>query len=206
MTDYICLLDNTARELKGLIEAQPNVVSIHTDDYGWENYRYSSPEFRMAHVEIFKQERFIVVHCCIFPNIHDPAPIFGFDVIAGQNKVTGVFADLSPTLQNTIPFHNMTFKSQRDRPEWGDIFSMNWIACRPDEEEMLNIVTEIKTILKNYFELLVKSTGDESAIRSAQNRYCLQQRKNEHTIRAISNLIGPEKASEFITTVLFPEV
>ena len=40
-----------SEKFKELIESQDDVKEIHTDDYGWENYRYESPNFRLAHVE-----------------------------------------------------------------------------------------------------------------------------------------------------------
>lgn len=207
MTDYIELLDKTARQLNHIISAQPDVIPMETPEYGWENHRHSSPQFRMAHVEIFNQDRFMVVHCCVFPHVSDPAPIFGFDVIASQNKVTGVFLDLSPTVEEPGKFHNLTFKQQRERPQWGDIFSQNWIACRPDKTEMMSIVAESQRLLKHYLTNIInKRTAPVDAIREGQNRYCKQQQQNEHTLKALKNLIGPSRAREFMNTILFPTV
>ena len=45
-----------------------------------------------------------MMHVCVFPHIDSDAPIFGFDVIAGPNKMTGAFCDLSAT---TNPDHEM---------------------------------------------------------------------------------------------------
>lgn len=206
MTDYIELLDKTARQLNNIIKAEAGVVPMDTPEYGWENHRYSSPKFRMAHVEIFNQDRFMVVHTCVFPHIDDPAPIFGFDVIAGNNKVTGVFLDLSPTVKDPGVFHNCRFKTQRDRPEWGDIFSQNWIACRPDKTEMITIIAEAQRLIKYHFTLLKQEQGNVDEIRAGQNRYCKQQQQNEHTLRALKNLIGADRAKEFMETILFPTV
>jgi hypothetical protein len=38
-----------------------------------------------------------MMHCCIFPHTHNSSPIYGFDVIAGKNKITGCFHDYSKT-------------------------------------------------------------------------------------------------------------
>lgn len=204
---YIDLLDKTARQLDSIIRKEPNVQPIPTPEYGWENHRYISEKFRLAHVEIFNQDRFMVVHTCVFPHAHDPAPIFGFDVIAGENKVTGVFLDLSPTVSEPEPFHNLIFKQQRQRPQWGDIFSQNWIACRPDHEEMLLIVDEAQRLLAHYLENVVgKQTGDPDAVRQGQNNYCHHQRQNEHTFKALKNLIGEEQARKFMDEILFPTI
>lgn len=205
MTNYIDLLDKAARQLNHIIKAEPDVEVIPTDDYGWENFRYRSPKFRLAHVEIFNQDRFMVVHCCVFPHPWDPAPIYGFDVIAGEHKVTGVFMDLSPTVEEPGEFHNLRFNKPRERPaEWGDIFSQNWIACRPNKEEMMRIISESQKILKGYLLRIGNERGDETAIRAGQNRYCTHQRKNEHTYKALKNLIGEQGARNFMDDILFP--
>lgn len=204
--NYIDLLDQTARKLNDIIRNDTvDVVPIPTPDYGWENHRYQSEKYRLAHVEIFNQDNFMVVHTCVFPHAADPAPIFGFDVIAGEKKVTGVFLDLSPTVADPGKFHQLTFKQQRERPEWGDIFSENWIACRPDQAEMMLIVDEAQRLLKYYLSDVVgKDTADPAAVKIGQNRYCEHQRKNEHTYKALKNLIGEAKAREFMDTILFP--
>jgi len=209
MTNYITLLDQTARQLKAIIESTADVETVPTDDYGWENHRWRSPHFRMAHLEIFNQDRFMVVHLCVFPHAYDPRPIFGFDVIAGESKVTGVFMDLSPTIDNTEPFTSLNFGKMRERPEWGDIFSQHWIACRPNAEEMITIAEEVQRVLRTYLDDLSLSKRYHpkyEEVINAQNHYCLQQRKNEHTVKAIKNLLGEQRATEFVTQVLFPTI
>ena len=204
MTDYIELLDKAARQLNHIIKAESNLEVIPTDDYGWENYRYTSPKFRLAHVEIFNQNKFMVVHCCVFPHANDPSPIYGFDVIAGEHKVTGVFMDLSPTVEEPGEFHKLSFAKPRERPQWGDIFSQNWIACRPNKEEMMKIISESQKILKGYLLRIGNEQGDVAAITAGQNRYCEHQRKNEHTFKALKNLKGEEGARRFMDDILFP--
>lgn len=207
MTNYIEILDATARQLDGIIRSEPDAVPMPTPDYGWENHRYHSPRYRLAHVEIFNQDRFMVVHTCVFPHADDPAPIFGFDVIAGEHKVTGVFLDLSPTVSEPGRFHDLRFKQPRERPQWGDIFSQNWIACRPDKEEMMLIIAEARKLLRHYLNNVVgKTKADVDAVRVGQNRYCQHQRQNEHTLKALKNLIGPDRAREFMDEILFPTI
>lgn len=207
MKNYIELLDETARKLDDIIRSEPDAVPMETPDYGWENHRYSSPRYRLAHVEIFNQDRFMVVHTCVFPHADDPAPIFGFDVIAGENKVTGVFLDLSPSVNDPGRFHDLAFKQQRERPDWGDIFSQNWIACRPDREEILAIIDEAQRLLRKYLvEIVGKEKADPTDVKRGQNRYCEQQRRNEHTYKALKNLIGEQRARQFMDEILFPTI
>jgi phycocyanobilin:ferredoxin oxidoreductase len=197
------LIDSIARRQLALIQAQPAISLIATPDYGWENHRYSSPKFRQAHVEIFRQEKFGVVHCCIFPHADDPAPIYGFDIIAGESKITGVFMDLSPTENPTQQFCDIELGKDRQRPEWGDIFSPHWIACRPSPAEAEVIGNTAVSLLEKYFTML-GAKGNRETITRAQNYYCSQQQKNEHTRKALINLIGLEKTNEFMTEILFP--
>lgn len=204
--NFIDYLDNVARDFCNIIASQPNSVAIPTKDYGWENHRWSSPNFRLGHVEIFNQDRFMVVHCCVFPHVTDPNPIFGFDVIAGESKVTGLFWDLSPTVLPSEPFTALPIERPRQRPEWGDIFGEHWIACRPTSDELVAITTDAKRLLTEYLSKLNHDICKTEDIVVAQNHYCLQQRKNEHTVKAIKNLLGDSLAEEFITTVLFPTV
>lgn len=200
------LIEDIGRRLHSTILELPGLAVVPTKDYGWENHRYISVNFRLAHVEIFSQDRFSVVHCCVFPWDTDPAPIFGFDVIGGESKITGVFMDLSPTIGSGYPFTGIDVGRSRDRPEWGDIFSEHWLACRPTPDEMVLIGNEAVRVLRGYLQTLGLRSGDRGTIVAGQNRYCLQQQKNEHTRKALVNLLGQDGAEEFMSTVLFPTI
>lgn len=196
-------VEQIGRKLLAVIANSPFAQPLHTPDYGWENHRFHSTRFRMAHVELFLQPKFAVVHCCVFPHVSNPAPIYGFDVIAGENKITGLFLDLSPTVRPTEPFTKLKVGQTRERPVWGDIFSEHWLACRPSPEEMDHIGLEAVRVLEAYLHTL-GGVGLITEIVPLQNRYCANQQQNEHTRRALVNLIGEEKTQEFITQVLFP--
>jgi phycocyanobilin:ferredoxin oxidoreductase len=200
----IAYLDDLALRFCSVIAAQSGTTMVPTKDYGWANHRWQSVQFRMAHVEIFLRDRFMVVHCCVFPHYSDTSPIFGFDAIAGESKVTGLFWDLSPTVRPTQPFNSIPGLVNRERPEWGDIFSEHWVACRPTPEQLPEIGDAAVACLADYLPSLGQLRHVTEPIIAAQDRYCLQQRKNEHTLRAITNLLGPDLAQEFVTTVLFP--
>ena len=197
------IINQIAHQQLNLITKQLNVSSLFTPDYGWQNHRFTSPLFRLAHVEIFQQPKFGVVHCCVFPHADDPAPIYGFDVIASETKVTGVFMDLSPTVAAVKPFLQIQLGKERIRPEWGDIFSPHWLACRPSMDELTVIGDEAVRLLGDYFSML-GSKGPRDMIVTAQNHYCQQQQKNQHTRKALTNLIGADRTEEFMTEILFP--
>jgi len=194
-----------ARRLQYIIADDLLAYSIPTDEYGWENHRYVSPKFRLGHVELFLQENFAVVHVCVFPHETDPSPIFGFDVIAGRDKITGVFLDLSPVQEPVVPFIKIAVASNRERPEWGDIFSDHWLACRPTADDMTKIGLESERLLTEYLKALGKN-GNRDLIIARQNRYCTQQQKNPHTRRALVKLLGDAGAEHFMSTILFPEI
>ena len=200
----ITYLDELAQRFCATIAAQPGAAPVETKDYGWDNHRWTSVRFRMAHVEIFNRDRFMVLHCCVFPHYSDHSPIFGFDAIAGESKVTGLFWDLSPTVRPTEPFHTITGLVNRERPEWGNIFSPHWVACRPTPEQLLELGDAAVACLANYLPTLGQLRYNRQPVIVAQDNYCMQQRKNEHTLRAIKKLLGNELAQEFVTTVLFP--
>jgi hypothetical protein len=72
--------------------------------YSWPNSVYASNSFRRAHIDIVdarESKKLYMLHLCIFPHAYDPAPIFGFDIIAGPSKVTGAFHDFSPVAGDT---------------------------------------------------------------------------------------------------------
>lgn len=198
-------VDSIARRLLHVIQNQHDAYAIDTHDYGWENYRYRSPKFRLGHVQIFKQQKFAAIHCCVFPHYNDPAPIYGFDVVAGENKITGVFMDLSPIVAPTKPFTEINIGRIRDRPEWGDIFSPHWLACRPSMEEMHEIGNEAVRVLTCYLSTL-GDIADRDAVITGQNHYCMQQQRNQHTRRALSNILGETGADDYMSKILFPTI
>lgn len=205
-TNFIEILDKIGDEFLGVFSKRKDTHFIETKDYGWFNARYSSPNFRVAHIEKFIQEKFAAIHVCVFPNINDPSPIFGFDIISGKSKITGLFYDLSPVGYETSPFINFIPTKPRERPEWGDIFSNNWVACKPTVEELDTITKNAYRVLENYLDNLPKISTDINTIIEKQNRYCKQQKLNDQTFSALKFIIGEELASEFMDEVLFPEI
>ena len=70
------------------------------DQPGWINLVWASDKFRRAHIDVVDARNtkgLWMMHCCIFPHTDDFSPIFGFDIIAGKNKITGAFHDFSST-------------------------------------------------------------------------------------------------------------
>lgn len=209
MTNFIHLINQTADQFENIIESySTNLQQIPTEDFGWTNHRWSSKQFRLAHVERFEQPKFSVLHTVIFPHVTDPRPIFGFDIIASDTKATGLFFDFSPTIEDWGPISTQEFSELRERPVWGEIFSKNWIACRPTLAEAQDICALACEKLIDYLQKLSQTTSSSRMyeIIEAQNKYSLCQRQNEHTTRVIRKILGEQQGTYFIEQILFPTV
>lgn len=206
-----------SEKFKQLIESQEGVQMIDTDDYGWENYRYENDKFRLAHVERYSHSGLEVVHITCFPRENSKAPVFGFDVVGYQNdekqmsKISGVFIDWSPILTHD-KWHDTTWNKDRKLPYWATVFSDDFIAVRPTEDEYEKVFEVGFEAFEKYIDRLnsdVDLTDDISEIEQIilrQNIYCEHQASNKRTMGALSANIGEEKARYFMTEVLFPKI
>lgn len=204
-------------KFKELIEAQAGVSELHTDDYGWENYRYESPLFRLAHVERYSHMGLQVVHITCFPHKNSKAPIFGFDVVGYQNdeaqtsKISGVFIDVSPIMYEE-KWHDTQWNKDRKLPVWATVFSKDFIAVRPTEDEYEKVFEVGFTAFEKYIEKLnskedlTEDIGEIEQIVERQNTYCEHQASNKRTFGALQANIGKEKAKFFMEEVLFPKI
>jgi len=186
--------------------------------FSWPNYIYSDKNFRRAHLDIVDArdtKNLYMLHLCVFPHINDPAPIFGFDIIAGPKKVTGAFHDFSPVLREHWLldwFRDSTkkFKASKERelPDWAKaIFSGNMIAAGNvrSEEELSKILKMVITNLEFYLNN-IGETGD-ATFKMKQNFYCEKQKENPHTPKVMTSLgLDPEEVRFFIQEGLFPEI
>ena len=206
-----------SEKFKNLIESQEGVEMIDTDDYGWENYRYENDKFRLAHVERYSHSGLEVVHITCFPRENSKAPVFGFDVVGYQNdekgmsKISGVFIDWSPILTQD-KWHDTTWNKDRKLPYWATVFSDDFIAVRPTEDEYEKVFEVGFEAFEKYMDRLnsdVDLTDDVSEIEqiiARQNIYCEHQASNKRTMGALTANIGEEKARYFMTEVLFPMI
>lgn len=206
-----------SEKFKKLIEAQEGVEIMETDDYGWENYRYENDRFRLAHVERYSHMGLEVVHITCFPRENSKMPVFGFDVVGYQNdekqmsKISGVFIDWSPILTQD-KWHDTTWNKDRKLPYWATVFSDDFIAVRPTEDEYEKVFEVGFEAFEKYMERLNSDedlTDDVSEIEQIilrQNIYCEHQASNKRTMGALTANIGEEKARYFMTEVLFPKI
>jgi phycocyanobilin:ferredoxin oxidoreductase len=188
---------------------------------GWVNRVWSSDRYRRAHVDVVDArdtKGLWMMHCCIFPHTHNPAPIYGFDVVAGKNKMTGCFHDYSRTGDPNHPMmewfageiSKLEWRKPRPLPEWAtNIFSPSMVAAGnvSDEEELEQIFSMAKTTLAHYLETVAETNNTVADTTESQNYYAQNQKKNPHTPRVMVSLgLSEEDVQVFIQECLFPEI
>ena len=215
-----------------LIECEQNIIdkcaslgeeTFDDPEFDWLNRVFKGEHFRRAHIDSVDARAtkgLYMTHICVFPNLYNDAPIYGFDIIAGKNKVTGAFHDYSPTLNWNHPMcdlfkdcvQQLEWRKERELPPWAQaIFSKSMVAASNVKiDEMDQVVTMALDNLDMYFEELPKySTQDNNPnlIKDQQNRYCHYQKQNPHTPKAMAALgLDPVDIKHFIEECLFPEV
>ena len=188
---------------------------------GWVNRVWSSEHYRRAHVDVVdarESKGLWMMHCCIFPHIHNPAPIYGFDVVAGKNKITGCFHDYSNAGDPEHPMmdwfsdevNKLDWNRTRKLPDWAErIFSPSMVAAGnvQDEEELEQIFAMARTTLTHYLESVGETNNTANNTTEAQNYYCENQKQNPHTPRVMVSLgLSEEDVKHFIQECLFPEI
>ena len=222
MHDVFTVLD----EIKNLFVNSFNTAGIelnepemaHFNKQGWSNQCWISPFFRQAQLNIVKTNALYMMHCCIFPHLDNPGPIFGFDVFAGTKKITGCFHDFSPT---DDPNHNLinwfestvnllTWSKTRELPNWAkSIFSPNIITASNIQQDFE--LTQIKTLVELTSNYYIQNISDTNHLNfdttNSQNYYCNQQRLNPHNIPVLINLgLSQEQAERYVQVCLFPQI
>ena len=188
---------------------------------GWVNRVWTSDAYRRAHVDVVdarETKGLWMMHCCIFPHIHNPAPIWGFDVVAGKNKITGCFHDYSAAGNKNHPMmdwfgsyvDNLEWRKVRELPDWAQrIFSQHMVAASnvQAEEELEQIVQMAKDTLAHYLESVAETNNTATDTTEAQNYYAINQKQNPHTPRVMASLgLDEEDVRVFIQDCLFPEI
>ena len=91
--DIIQIFDEQATEFQ-----EPGLDYFNNPDGGWINRVWKNEYIRRAHIDVVdarKTKGLWMMHVCIFPELTNDGPIYGFDVIAGAKKMTGAFHDFS---------------------------------------------------------------------------------------------------------------
>ena len=190
---------------------------------GWVNRVWESSSYRRAHIDVVDardSKGLWMMHVCIFPHLGNDGPIFGFDVVAGKNKMTGAFHDFSPTvnsehvmIEHFIKVAKMLdWKRERELPDWAKaIFNEDMIAAGNVQEdgEINQLMYIVKENLNFYLDNIdtFKCMGNDHLVASAHNRYAYYQKQNPHTPRTMAALgLDEDDVKLFIEKCLFPEV
>lgn len=190
---------------------------------GWINRVWANDHIRRAHIDVVdarETKKLWMMHVCVFPVLNNDAPIYGFDVVAGANKITGAFHDLSASVDLDHEMVNGYRESVRDfipskkreLPEWAtNIFTDSMLAAGnvKEEEEAIAVIDIALKNLRYYMEEVGKysGNGDREMVLAAQNYYCHNQQQNPHTPRVMKSLGLPEEDVDiFCKDMLFPKV
>lgn len=216
--EIIKIFDEQATEIQ-----EDGLDYFNRPDSGWINRVWANNSIRRAHIDVVDardSKGLWMMHVCIFPQLNNPAPIYGFDVIAGKNKMTGAFHDFSPSADPDHPMIQGYYESvehfvpekQRELPEWArNIFTGKMLAAGnvKTDEEATEIIRIALDNLHAYFDEvgLTDGEGDPTIVAPCQDYYCHNQQQNPHTANVMKSLGLPEEdVDRFCTDMLFPKI
>ena len=216
--DIITIFEENATEIQ-----EDGLDYFNRPDSGWINRVWANDNIRRAHIDVVDArdtKGLWMMHVCIFPTLDNPAPIYGFDVIAGKNKMTGAFHDFSPSSDPDHPMiqgyyesvENFIPEKPRELPEWArNIFTGKMLAAGnvKTEEEATEIIKIALSNLHAYFQEVgeTKGEGAPDLVAACQNYYCENQQQNPHTPRTMKSLGLPEAdVDRFCTDMLVPKL
>ena len=220
---------DTLIEIQHLLEQQFNetgreVFEPGMDRFnqpGWVNRVWHSDRYRRAHIDVVDArdtKGLWMMHCCVFPHVHNPAPIYGFDVIAGKNKITGCFHDFSPAGDHEHPLIDwfaseaakLQWNKTRKLPDWAErIFTGSMVAAGnvQDQEELDQLFNVANRSIKHYLSTVSETNFTHRNTTDNQNYYCENQKQNPHTPKVMASLgLNEEDVRVFIQECLFPEI
>jgi hypothetical protein len=214
--EIINIFDENAKEYD-----EPGLAHFNNDT--WVNRVWRNDHVRRAHIDVVDArdtKGLWMMHVCVFPVLSNDGPIYGFDVIAGKNKMTGAFHDFSAS---SDPDHEMITRykesvedfipsKQRQLPEWAtNIFTDKMLAAGNvnTEEEAVAIIELALDNLRAYFDEIgeFNGAGDRELTIASQNYYCHNQQQNPHTPRTMKSLgLDEADVDRFCTDMLFPKI
>ena len=214
--EIINIFDTNATEYE-----EPGLAHFNNDL--WVNRVWRNDDVRRAHIDVVDArdtKGLWMMHVCVFPVLTNGGPIYGFDVIAGKNKMTGAFHDFSASADIDNPMiagykeavADFIPTKQRQLPEWAtNIFSDKMLAAGnvSTEEEAVAIIELAQDNLRAYFDEIGEFTGEYSSdiVTACQNYYCHNQQQNPHTPRTMKSLgLDEADVDKFCTDMLFPKI
>ena len=202
---------------------EPGLNNFNQPSNGWINRVWKNDSVRRAHIDVVDArdtKGLWMMHVCCFPNLNNDAPIYGFDVIAGKNKMTGAFHDFSPSATLDHPMIDgykeavaeFIPSKQRELPEWArNIFTDKMLAAGNvrEEAEAVAIIELALANLRAWFEEVPEfdGCGDRDQVQASQDYYCHNQQQNPHTPNVMKSLGLPEDQVDiFCRDMLFPKL
>jgi len=226
MTDLIDQCQQVAEAIKSTFDFEMKrfINPKHTQQFdGWNDWFWNSDKIRKAHLKTIepsgKNRKQWLLHVNIFPDADIDAPIFGLDIVATPNKISGVFCDYSPTTQNQTQFTDLfqeitktlEWKRERELPPWAqEIFTEEMIAAGSVRHgpETDQLILAVGILTENYFRLL-DGLEPEYGLNTtkAQNKYCFFQKQNKMLHSSIMSWgISEEDKDDYVNNVLFEEI
>jgi len=216
--EILNIFDEYATEIE-----EPGLSAFNQPDNGWINRVWSNDSVRRAHIDVVdarESKGLWMMHVCCFPQLNNDAPIYGFDVIAGKNKMTGAFHDFSPSATIDHPMidgykesvEDFVPTKQRELPQWAkNIFTNKMLAASnvKTEEEAKAIIDIALSNLHAWFEEVPEfnGAGNRDEVIASQDYYCHNQQQNPHTANVMKSLGLPEDDVEvFCRDMLFPKL
>ena len=209
---YVSRFSETGQQILNDEYVEPKV--------NWSSRSWTSDTYRLANIGVVdsrESKGLWMMHCCVFPHMENTAPIFGFDVVAGKNKITGCFHDFSSTGFASHPLiewfghevSKLEWRKTRELPEWAQrIFSPHIIAAGNvgNGDELEQIITMSTRNLDHYIDTVGETNGECTDNTKGQNYYCENQKLNPHTPRVMTTLgLSEEQIRFFIEQCMFPE-
>jgi len=217
--EIINIFDERATEMQ-----EEGLSDFNQPDKGWINRVWANDHVRRCHIDVVdarESKGLWMMHVCVFPVLNNDGPIYGFDVIAGKNKMTGAFHDFSPSsggydhpmiegyresVAEFIP------SKKRELPQWAqNIFTDSMLAAGnvKTEEEAVAIIELALSNLRAYFDEIPEYTGlaSQELTIACQDYYCDNQRQNPHTPNVMKSLgLDPDDVDHFCGELLFPKI
>ena len=196
-------------------------TGINDARFPWQDRIYYSHQFRRAHLNIVDARdtlKIWMMHFTIFPQTNDPSPIFGLDIVAGANRISGAFHDFSCAgdcnhymmAEFAERVKDLSWKKPRDLPNWAQkIFSSSMVAvgAMDNPEEIDQLISVALSNLDYYLENVGECQDDGNNYYMAQNKYCYWQKQNPHNGSIMQKLgLSEADARKFVEEVMFPEI
>lgn len=196
-------------------------TGINDARFPWQDRIYYSHQFRRAHLNIVDARdtlKIWMMHFTIFPQTNDPSPIFGLDIVAGANRISGAFHDFSCAgdcnhymmAEFAERVKDLSWKKPRDLPDWAQkIFSSSMVAvgAMDNPNEIDQLISVALSNLDYYLENVGEYQDEGNNYYMAQNKYCYWQKQNPHNGSIMQKLgLSEADARKFVEEVMFPEI